>query len=201
MLLNGGIIMESTGFAHNIYLIRRKVLKFIGSSFHIYNEQGGLEFYVNQKGFKLKEAIKVFTDETKTEAVISINARNVIDFSATYDVADSKTGERLGSLRRRGLKSIIRDEWIIFDSNEKEIGSIKEDSTGMALLRRILTNLVPQNFVGTINDQPVFTFKQKFNPFILKITLDFSSDINKLMDRRLGIAAGVLLCAIEGRQN
>jgi hypothetical protein len=143
----------------------------------------------------------LFTDESKTEQVLSINARNVIDFSATYDVVDSKTGERLGSLRRRGLKSIIRDEWIIFDPNVKEIGSIKEDSTGMALLRRFLTNLVPQNFEGRINGQPVFTFKQKFNPFILKITMDFSVDTNRLLDRRLGIAAGVLLCAIEGRQS
>jgi hypothetical protein len=31
--------------------------------------------------------------------------------------------------------------------------------------------------------------------------LDFSMDINKRLDRRLGIAAGILLAAIEGRQS
>ena len=44
-------------------------------------------------------------------------------------------------------------------------------------------------------------FKQNFNPFVLKIKLDYSMDRNRLLDRRLGIAGAVLLCAIEGRQS
>jgi hypothetical protein len=32
------------------------------------------------------------------------------------------------------------------------------------------------------------------------MTLDFSPDPQRRLDRRLGIAAGVLLCAIEGKQ-
>jgi len=44
------------------------------------------------------------------------------------------------------------------------------------------------------------TFKQHFNPFVLKMTLDFARDRNALLDRWLGLAAAILLCAIEGRQ-
>jgi hypothetical protein len=47
----------------------------------------------------------------------------------------------------------------------------------------------------------VLTFQQNFNPFLAKIDLDFSSDVNGLLDRRLGIAAAILLCAIEGKQS
>lgn len=192
--------MESTRFNHNTYLIRRKVFKLIGASFHIYNLEGGLEFYVNQKGFKLKEDIRVFTGEDMQQEVLSIKARNVIDFSATYDVFDSAASEKVGSLRRKGLKSIFKDEWLVFDANEAEIGIIKEDSAGLAIIRRFISNIVPQHFYGYINNQQVFNFKQKFNPFVSKITLDFSQDTGNIMDRRLGIAAGILLSAIEGRQ-
>jgi hypothetical protein len=43
--------------------------------------------------------------------------------------------------------------------------------------------------------------KQKFNPFVMKINLDYSMDVNGLLDRRLGIAEAILLCAMEGKQS
>ena len=48
--------------------------------------------------------------------------------------------------------------------------------------------------------QKVATVRQNFNPFVLKLTVDFSLDRNGLLDRRLGLAAVILLCAVEGRQ-
>ena len=188
-------------FSLDNYMVRKKVLKIIGASFHIYNSNEEVIFYVNQKGFKLKEDIKVFTGEDMTQELLSIRARNVIDISATYDVFDTVTGEKLGSLRRKGLKSILKDEWLILDANENEVGNIQEDSMALALVRRLLTNLVPQTFIGTFKEQKVFEFKQRFNIFVQKIDLDFTMDSGKILDRRLGIAAAVLLCAIEGRQN
>lgn len=192
--------MVGERFNKDYYLIRRKVLKLVGASFHIYDKEQNLIFYVKQKGFKLKEDIRVFTSESMTEEVLLIQARNAIDISGTYDVFDSATNEKIGILRRKGLKSMFKDEWLILDTSENEIGNIKEDHVGLAIIRRFITNLIPQSFKGTLNNQPVFTFKQKFNPIISKIELDFSVDKNKLLDRRLGIAAGILLCAIEGRQ-
>lgn len=188
-------------YSHNSYLIRRKVLKLVGGAFHVYNPAGAVEFYVKQKAFKLKEDIRVFTGEDMNEEVLLIQARKAIDFSATYDVIDSSTGYRVGSFKRKGMKSIIKDEWLIYDANENEIGLIQEDSTGLAIVRRFLLSLIPQTFVGSAFGQPVFIFKQRFNPFVHKIELDFSMDVNNALDRRLGIAAAVLLCAIEGRQN
>ena len=185
----------------NKYLIRRKVLQLFGASFHIFDSNGRLCFFVSQKAFKLKEDIRVFSDETKSEELLLIKARNVIDFSAVYDVFDSKTGERLGAFKRKGMKSIFKDEWLIIDTQENQVGIIKEDSALMATLRRFLTNLIPQNFDGYVGQNKVFEFHHKFNPFVTKIELDFSVDTRNTFDRRLGIAAGVLLCSIEGKQN
>ncbi len=187
-------------FMQSKYMIRRKVLRLFGAAFHIYDMQGGLQFYVNQKGFKLKEDIRIYSSEAMSEELLLISARNAIDFSATYDVYDSKEGIKLGSLQRKGFKSMLKDEWVIQDANDNVIGKIEEDSMALALIRRILTNLIPQTFIGTISGMKVFSFSQKFNPFIQKIDLDFSSDINNMLDRKMGIATAVLICSIEGRQ-
>ncbi|WP_211269560.1 hypothetical protein [Paenibacillus glacialis] len=188
-------------FNHSNYLVRKQFFKIFGGAFHIYDPQDGLVFYVKQQAFKLKEDIRVYSSEDMTEEVLVIKARSRIDFSATYDVFDSISNETVGSFRRKGMKSILKDEWIILDQQEREVGLITEDSMLMAILRRFLSNLIPQTFVGTIGQHDVLTFKQRFNPFVQKIELDFSMDRQQLLDRRLGIAASVLLSAIEGRQD
>jgi uncharacterized protein YxjI len=187
-------------FGQSRYLIRRKFFKIFGGAFHIYDEAGNVAFYSKMKAFKLKEDLRLFTGEDMQQEVLTIKARSILDFGATYDVTDSASGTRLGALRRKGLKSLLRDEWLILDAQDQEVGMIAEDSMALALVRRLLTNLVPQTFTGAVGGTPVLSFRQHFNPFIQKISLDFSMDTGRKLDRRLGIAAAVLLCAIEGRQ-
>jgi len=192
--------MAYDGFNQVNYLIRKKIFKIFGQEFHIYDREGQLRFYSKLKAFKLKEDIRIYTGEDMQNEVLHISARNVIDFSGTYDVTDSTTNEKVGALKRKGFTSIIKDEWIIFDKNDNEVGLLMEDSMLMALLRRFLTNLIPQKFSGFIGDAEVCTFEQNFNPFVSKINVDFSMDKKGLLDRRLGMAAGILLGAIEKNQ-
>ena len=93
-----------------------------------------------------------------------------------------------------------RDEWIVMDSEDRELGVIREDNLGLALLRRFVTNLIPQTYHLEIDGAPAATFAQNFNPFTFKLTVDFSPDQTRSLDRRLGLAAAVLLSAVEGRQ-
>ncbi len=188
-------------FTSSQYLVRRKVLKILGAAFHIYEPDGRLAFYSQLKAFKLKEDIRLFTDETMTTEALVIKARQILDFSAAYDVFDPATNEKVGALKRKGFKSMLRDEWIFMDVGDNEIGSIKEDSMILSLVRRFVMNLVPQSFEGTIGGVKVCNFKQNFNPFVTKINIDFTPDTGNRLDRRLGMAAAVLLCAIEGRQS
>ncbi len=187
-------------FEHQTYLVRRKIFKVFGGAFHIYDPTGQVAFYSKLKAFKLKEDIRLYTGEDMQTEVLTISARQILDIAATYDVVDPTNGEKVGALKRKGLKSILKDEWLFLDQSDREIGFIREDSTLLALVRRFLTNLIPQKYYGEVNGMPVCTFKQNFNPFVMKITVDFSQDINRVLDRRLGLAAAVLLCAIEGRQ-
>jgi hypothetical protein len=186
-------------FALDRYLVRRKVLKLLGGAFHIYGSDGALVGYSKMKAFKLREDIRLYRDESMREEILTIRARQIIDFSAAYDVS-AADGVKLGCLRRRGMKSLFRDEWIVCDASDREVGRICEDNLALALVRRFLTNLVPQSYRVTLGDVPVAEFKQNFNPFVLKMSVDFSADRERRLDRRLGVAAAVLLCAIEGRQ-
>lgn len=82
----------------------------------VVDAQGNLVFYVKQKLFKLKEAITIFADTERTRPLYYIKADRIIDFSARYDFTDSN-GASIGAVKRRGLKSLWRARYDIFDGD------------------------------------------------------------------------------------
>ena len=189
----------SSAFDFNQYVLKRQFLA-LGGKFRVYAPNEQLVLYVEQKLFKLREDIRVYSDETRSQEVLTIKARQIIDFSAAYDVVDSATNQKVGALRRKGLASMLRDEWEILDVNDNVVGKLFEDSMGMALLRRFLASLIPQNYDLLIGETRVADYRQNFNPFTYALNIDFSMDAGRQLDRRLGLAASILLAAIEGRQ-
>ena len=180
------------------YLIRRKFLNFLGQKFYIYDANGQLLAFCKQKAFKLKEDIRLYSDESMSMEFLTIKARNIIDFSACYDVYDSTTGEHLGAWRRKGFTSIIRDKWQLIDCNDNLIAEVNEDNMGLALLRRLVCNLIPQEFVLGTEFAPLVRYSQFFNPFIFKLGVNISPQCD--LHPSLLLAGGILLAAIEGRQ-
>jgi uncharacterized protein YxjI len=183
------------------YLLRRQAIALTGK-FRFYDPAGRMIMFSEQKMFRLREDIRVYSDESKTQEVLSIKARQIMDFSAAYDVVDAGLNQKVGVLRRRGLRSILRDEWEVLDANDQVIGKLFEDSVGLAMLRRLLLgSLLPQNYDITVGESRVADLKQRFNPFRYELDLDFTMDAGRLLDRRLGIAAAILLAAVEGKQS
>lgn len=191
-------------YAHDTYTLRRKVLTLMGAKFHIFDPAGNLALFAKLKAFKLKEDIRIYADEQMTTEVLAIRTQSILDIAGTYDVQDTTTGERVGALRRKGLKSFLRDEWLVLDPSGQEIGKIVEDSQVKALVRRFIdaaAYFMPQKYHVEMAGQTVATYQQNFNPFVHRIVIDFTPDRANAYDPRLGLAAAVLLCAIEGRQN
>ena len=192
-------------FTHVQYLIRRKVFKIFGAAFHVYDTAGNVVLYSKQKAWKFKEDIRLYSSDDMTVELLTIQARQIIDFGASYDVVDTPSGQKIGTFRRKGLKSLIRDEWIVMDAHDRPFGRIMEDSTALAVVRRIIeaaSIFFPQKFHADLDGVGmVARFQQNFNPFVKKLTVDFSPDHTGRFDRRLGLAAGILLAAIEGRQS
>lgn len=178
------------------YLLKRKFFTLLGKEFTIYDDKDEVVAYAKQKAFKLKEEIQIYTNSTKSHLLASIKSRNIWDFGATYDVRDDN-GELLGAFRRLGVRSMFRDEWKILTPGDNEIGVIQEESSALALVRRLLTNIVPQKFDLRIGGSDIGGFQQQFN--LLRYQLEIDVD-ETFLDKRMAFAAAVLIGAIEGRQ-
>lgn len=188
-------------FQFPTYLLKRQAIALTGK-FRVYDPAGRLVMFSEQKMFRLREDIRVYDSEDKSREVLSIKARQIMDFSAAYDVVDTEMNQKVGVLRRKGLRSILRDEWEVLDANDQLIGQLFEDSIPLALLRRLLLgSWLPQNYDMTVGETRVADLKQNFNFFRYELNLDFSMDTTNRIDRRVGIAAGILLAAVEGKQD
>ncbi len=186
-------------FQHKQYLFRRKVFKFFGGAFHVYDENGNLVFYSKQKAFKLREDFRVYSDERQMEELLTIKTPQILDIGTTYNVHDATRDEVVGAIRRKGLKSIVKDEWIFLSNEGREIGKLTESSIAGALLSRFI-NLIPQTYIIVSADgREVAEIRQHFNPFILKYSMTIV-EADPSIDRRLLISAGILLAGIERRQ-
>ncbi|QEE16294.2 hypothetical protein DSAG12_02124 [Promethearchaeum syntrophicum] len=96
-------------------------------------------FYVKQKMFKLKEAIKVFTDNTQTNQLYTINADRIIDFSARYNFTDMN-GQSLGSIKRKGMRSLWRANYQVFDG-DNQLLTIKEESVFVRFMDSLFASI------------------------------------------------------------
>ena len=111
----------------------------IASKFSITDRDGNMLFYVKQKLFKLKEAIKVFTDTTQTNQLYTINADRIIDFSARYHFTDMG-GRSLGSIKRKGMKSLFRANYEIYDE-QNQLMTIREESVFVRIMDSLFASI------------------------------------------------------------
>jgi len=186
-------------YQRSFYLFRRKVFKIFGGAFHVKDEQGNTVMYSRQKAFKLREDMTVWADENQSRELLKIQTPQILDLGATYFVTDSTSGEEVGGLARQWGKSMIRDTWHLIGPDRQQVGMLQEKSLAGALVSRFI-NIVPQKYViQTMEGARVVSIRQHFNPFVLKYTMTIDDPMPPI-DRRLLIAMGILLCAIEGRQ-
>lgn len=177
------------------YVAKKAFFSFLGNTFRIFDTGGNLQFYVKQKAFKLKEEINVFKDEQQSEKRLTIKASSISDFSGAYAITDAVTGEELGGGKRKGLKSLFKDEWAILDTSGAEAGKIVEVGGFMIFLRKWM-KLIPQKYEVWWGGSKVGTIHQQFNPFVLAYDVDLGASDG--FDPRLGVGLVVLLLAIEG---
>ena len=99
----------------------------LASQIYIRDSQGNMIGYVKQKLLKLKEDINVFADEQQTRHLFNIKADRVIDFSARYNFTDAQ-GRMLGSIKRKGMRSIFKANYEIYDGAGTQVMLIHEEN-------------------------------------------------------------------------
>jgi uncharacterized protein YxjI len=113
----------------------------LGPQINVLDATGRSVAYVKQKAFRLKEDVEVHTDDTRQTPLWRIKADRIIDWSAAYRITDS-SGALLGTLRRKGGRSLWRATYVITDANEQAIGGIHEKDPWIKVLDGLLS-IVP----------------------------------------------------------
>ena len=183
----------------NQYMIKEKFWKIFGNKFWFEDVNEKRYGFCEQKRFKLKEDIRIYVDESKSQEWLKIKQKQIVDAWGGYDIMDSQSGEHIGTVRRKFWASVLRTRWHLLDAAGNEIGMLIEDSMGYALARRILLGiLLPKKFHIEIGGGGEFvTMRQMFNPFIKKLVVNIPP--SHPLDRRFIAGLAIVIAAIDGR--
>ena len=178
-------------FESEVYEIKQKLMAF-GNKYSIY-EDGEKILDSGQKKLKLKEDFR-FKD-TEGNPILKVTTDQILDVAASYTVVDERNDETVGALKRKF--TFFAHEWEIIGADNRVIGTLKEDNKIMALARRFVTTLIPFSYriisqkgndIGKLDGK--FSIRDRY-------VLDLSDDKEDELDPRLGVAASVLVDAIE----
>lgn len=97
--------------------------------------------YVRQKMFRFKEAIMVYTNESKSTLMNKIDADRIIDFNASYSFTDAD-GNLIGRMGRKGMRSLWKASYNIFRNDNVSSYSIQEENP-WAKVGDVLLNEIP----------------------------------------------------------
>jgi len=167
---------------------------------------GGPIAFVRQKKMALREDIRFFADDSESEELFRIKARSVLDTGGSrYDVLDAG-GAPIGRLEHLFKKSLIRTTWRIVGADETEVALAHEKSQAIAIARRVVDFVpygewipIPYDFVLLDGDRELGHFRRKFLSVRDRYVLDLSHDADRRLDRRLAIALGIALDALQNR--
>lgn len=172
------------------YTIKRK----FWSVFRVWTRDGQLIMYIQHPLLKLREEFMVYADEGKTRPMLRVKSKQIIAINFSYEVDDYESGQSLGSVQKRGLRSIIRDKFHIFDASGAEVGYAEEQ--GFSLLRRFLPFLTAKHAIFVAGKQVAF-IKQRFRFFSKEFDVDMEPSS---LDPRFVLAVALLALMAEAKR-
>lgn len=117
----------------------------LGSQFSMRDARGNMLAYVKQKMFKLKEDVTVFSDESQSQSLYTIQADRILDFSARYSFA-TPDGASIGAVKREGMQSLWSAHYSILDG-ENVTMTLREENAWIKVLDGIFSEIP---FVGLL---------------------------------------------------
>jgi hypothetical protein len=160
--------------------------------------------FVRQKKLSIREDIRFLADESETEELFRLKARQVFDVRGRYDVTTPE-GERIGTLEKVFGISLLRSTWRVYGADEQQVALAQEKSIHVALFRRLI-DFVPYGELAPV----VFQFTilidgreagELRRPLGIRdrYTLTLSGDPERRLDRRVAVALAIALDALQSR--
>ncbi|MBF4983514.1 hypothetical protein FNJ87_03935 [Nonlabens mediterrranea] len=140
----------------------------LSNDFTARNAQGQTIAYVKQKMFKLKEAVNVYSDETKTRVLFTIAANKWLDWSAAYSMMDANNNE-IGKIARKGWRSMWKAEYNIIDQNQQLQYNVKEESAFTRFLDNLLGEIPILGFFTGYLFNPTYNVTNKQGQVVVKL--------------------------------
>lgn len=146
--------------------------------------------------------VTVYRDDSRKDAVLRVlQDQRIAILMRTYTVVTA-AGEALARLRKVYVHNLVRKRWAVETPAGMPVATALEDSVVLSLLRRVLGTffgLLRTNFVILGPDENVIgEFNRKFTLFD-RYVLDLGADEDRVLDRRVALALGVMLDTGERR--
>ena len=160
--------------------------------------------FVRQKKLSIREDIRFFADESQTDELFRMKARQVFDVRGRYDVT-SPEGERIGTLEKVLGISFIRSTWRVYDANEQQVALAQEKSIHVALFRRLIDFVPYGEFAPVVFQFTILMDAREVGELRRPLgvrdryTLTLGGDPDRRLDRRVAVALGIALDALQSR--
>ena len=175
-LLDNETTFQTTNIASRNFAYPLKLTFKVGTlanDFVMKDANGSTVNYVRQKMFKFVDEIQVFSNESKSELCYTIKANKWIDFSASYIFSDAN-GNKLGRVARKGMASIWKARYEVYDENDNYLFLIQEDNGWTKVFDALMGELpIVSMFTGYMFN-PKYTAKKEDGTEVFKLKKDKS---------------------------
>jgi len=124
--------------------------------------------YVRQKMFKMKEAVNVYNNESKSQELYTIKANKWLDWSAAYAIYDAG-GRYLGKVARKGWKSMWKAEYLIIDQNDEQQYKVQEESAFVRMADSVLGEIPVLGFFTGYLFNPTYNVTDNAGKTVVKL--------------------------------
>ncbi|MBS1120243.1 MAG: hypothetical protein H6Q90_2471 [Deltaproteobacteria bacterium] len=176
------------------YTIKRKFFSVFERVFRVFTTDGQLFMYIKHPLLKLREEFMVYGDEAQTRPMLKVKSQQVIAINLSYAVTDAVTDQLLGTVQKKGMRSILRDKFLILDPSGNEIGYAEEQ--GASVLRRFFPWLTSKHAIF-VDGQQVAFIKQTFRFFTKEFVVDLQPS---RLEPRFVLAVALLALMAEARR-
>jgi hypothetical protein len=200
--------MTDERFAHDAFFVDQ-LIKPIANLYRIstLGSDGGPGqpvAFVRQKKLSIREDIRFLADESETEELFRLKARQVFDVRGRYDVT-TPDGERIGTLEKVFGISLLRSTWRVYGADEQQVALAQEKRIHVALFRRLIDfvpygELAPVVFQFTIliDGREVGELRRPLG-IRDRYILTLNGDPDRRLDRRVAVALAIALDALQSR--
>jgi uncharacterized protein YxjI len=183
-------------FSFPTYTIKRPFFSFFERTFRVYSPDGHLIMFVRHPMLKLREQWSIYADEGERVPLLTVKARQIVAINYSHEIFDARSGQHIGTIQKRGLRSILRDTFEIFTPDNRQIGKLEEK--GHSLLRRFMPILTSKHAIE-VDGAEVTRIRQVFRWFTKEFIVDLSMAQGRI-DPRFALACALLALIAEARR-